>query len=62
MAGTENANSQTGFIRRSETESSCTSCSQSLRTERPTLLRKAEDIHADVCLAKPDSQPDDMLL
>ncbi len=56
MSGTESANSQTRFIRRSDTESTCTVCSHSIKTERPAVLEVAEDIHADVCLARPDSQ------
>jgi len=56
MSETENANSQTRFIRRSDTESTCTICSRSITTERSTVLEVAEDIHADVCLARPDSQ------
>ena len=56
MAETENANSQNRFIRRSETESTCTVCSRSITTEQSTVLAVAEDIHADVCLARPDSQ------
>jgi len=55
LAETENANSQTRFIRRSDTESICTSCSCSIRTERSSVLEEAEDIHADVCLVNPDS-------
>ena len=56
MADTENPNSQTRFVRRSDTESTCTICSRSITTERSTVLAIAEDIHADVCLARPDSQ------
>ncbi len=56
MAETENTNSQTRFIRRSDTESICALCSVSIRTERATVLEVAEDIHADVCLARQDSQ------
>ena len=62
MAETENANSQTRFIRRSDTESICTSCSRSIRTERSSVLEEAEDIHADVCLTRSDSQLRDLLL
>jgi hypothetical protein len=62
MAETEKASLQTGFVRQSDTESICTSCSHSIRTERSTVLKVAEDIHADVCLARPDSQLQDFLL
>ena len=62
MAETQNANLQTGFTRRSDTESICTFCSHSIKTERPTALEEAEDIHADVCLGKPDSQLHDIFL
>jgi len=55
MADTENVKSQTGFVRQSETESICTGCSRSIKTERSEILESAEDIHAEVCLARPDS-------
>jgi hypothetical protein len=55
MDETGNASSQTGFVRQSETESICTGCSRSIKTERSAFLELAEDIHADVCLARPDS-------
>jgi hypothetical protein len=51
----EKINSQSMFVRRSDTESICTLCSASIRTERATVLEVAEDIHADVCLVRPDS-------
>ena len=62
MAETENANSQTRFIRRSDTESTCAFCFGSIRTEQTTFLAVAEDIHADVCLARLDSELHDTLL
>ena len=62
MANTENGSLQTGFIRRSDTESICTVCSSSIRTQQSTVLKVAEEIHADVCLARPDSQLQDFLL
>jgi hypothetical protein len=43
------------FTRRSETESICMHCFQSVKTDRYTPLQEAEDIHADVCLQKVDS-------
>lgn len=43
------------FNRRSETESICTFCSLTIRADKYVSLRDAEEIHADVCLAKPDS-------
>jgi 1,2-phenylacetyl-CoA epoxidase PaaB subunit len=62
MAETENANSQTRFIRRSDTDSICAFCSSSIRTERSTVQEEAEDIHSDVCLARSDSQLSDIIL
>ena len=47
--------SQLRFARRSETESVCIFCSTTIRTDRYRPLEDAEDIHADVCLVKPDS-------
>ena len=41
------------FIRKSQAESICMYCFQSVRTDRYTPLVEAEDIHADVCLQKP---------
>jgi len=43
------------FNRRSETESICTFCSLTIRGDKYVSLGDAEEIHADVCLAKPDS-------
>ncbi len=43
------------FSRKSEAESVCQYCSQTIRTDRYTPLDEVEDIHADVCLQKPRS-------
>jgi hypothetical protein len=43
------------FTRRSETESICTHCFQTVTTDRYTPLEEVESIHADVCLQKVDS-------
>jgi len=43
------------FTRRSEAESICMYCFQTVKTDRYTPLEEAEDIHADVCLNKPGS-------
>lgn len=43
------------FIRQSDTESTCMSCFQKVRTDRYVPLEEAEDIHANVCLVKPGS-------
>jgi hypothetical protein len=43
------------FTRKSEAESVCMYCSQTIRTDRYTPLEELEDIHADVCLQKPRS-------
>jgi hypothetical protein len=40
------------FSRKSEAESVCLYCSQTIRTDRYTPLDEVEDIHADVCLQK----------
>ena len=56
MADSETVNSQSRFIRQSDTASTCTVCSRVITTERSTVLEVAEDIHADVCLTRPDSQ------
>ncbi len=42
------------FSRKSEAESVCQYCSQTIRTDRYTPLDEVEDIHADVCLSKPN--------
>ncbi len=43
------------FTRRSETESTCMFCFLTIRADRYTPLQEAEEIHADVCLMRPDS-------
>lgn len=43
------------FTPKSETESICTYCFQTIRTDRYTPLEEVEDIHADLCLHKPRS-------
>ena len=43
------------FTRRSETESVCMFCFATIRTDRFVPLEEAEDIHADLCLLRPDS-------
>jgi hypothetical protein len=42
------------FTRKSAKESICTYCFQTVKTDRYAPLEKAEDIHADVCLSKPN--------
>jgi len=43
------------FNRRTETESICMFCFLTIRADRYTSLADAEEIHADVCLARPGS-------
>ncbi len=43
------------FTRRSESESVCMFCFQTVRSDRYLPLEKAENIHADLCLLRPDS-------
>ena len=43
------------FTRKSEAESVCMYCQQTIRTDRYAPLEEVEDIHADVCLQKPRS-------
>ncbi len=50
------------FTRQSETESTCMSCFQTVRTDRYVPLEAAEDIHADVCLVKPEPSAHYVLL
>ena len=42
------------FFRQSETESICMSCFLTIRTDRFIPLEEVEDIHADLCLMRPD--------
>lgn len=46
---------QPTFDRRFKTESICAFCSLTIRADKYVPLKDAEDIHADVCLAKPGS-------
>jgi hypothetical protein len=55
MSSQEPAIENSDFKRKSETESICKHCSQTVRTDRYTALAVAEDIHADVCLVKAQS-------
>ena len=43
------------FTRRSETESICRYCFVAVHADRYLPLEEAEDIHADLCLVRPDS-------
>lgn len=43
------------FSRQSDKESICMFCFLTIRADRYTPLEEAEDIHADVCLVRPDS-------
>jgi hypothetical protein len=43
------------FTRRSEKESICVYCFLTIRADSYTPLEYVEDIHADVCLVRPDS-------
>jgi len=43
------------FTRKSEAESICMYCFQTIRTDRYAPLEEVEDIHADVCLQNPHS-------
>ena len=55
MMDPENADLQPPFTRRSEQESVCMFCFLTIRADRYLPLEVAEDIHADVCLSKPNS-------
>jgi hypothetical protein len=55
MSSQESPDTKPQFTRRSEAESICTYCFTTVRTDRYTPLEEAEDIHADVCLQKPNS-------
>jgi len=55
MSSQEFPETKPQFTRRSETESICMYCFQTVKTDRYTPLEEAEDIHADVCLNKPGS-------
>jgi len=51
----------TKFTRRSEKESICNSCFVTLRADRYMPIEVSEEIHADVCLLRPDSPIDYVL-
>ncbi len=55
MSPQEPSDKNPEFTRTSETESICSHCFQSVKTDRHTALEVVEDIHADVCLAKVQS-------
>ncbi len=55
MDSLDNRDQQPRFTRRSETESICMFCFGTVRTDRYVPLEDVEDIHADVCLVRPDS-------
>jgi len=55
MSSQEFPETKPQFTRRSETESICMYCFQTIRTDRYAPLEYVEDIHADVCLQKPTS-------
>ena len=46
---------QPRFARRSDAESVCAFCTATIRADQYRPLEEAEDIHADVCLVRPDS-------
>jgi hypothetical protein len=50
-----NPGPQTTFTRRSDKESICRFCFLTIQADRYTKLEDAEEIHADVCLVRPDS-------
>ena len=56
MSSPENPDPKpTKFTRRSDLESLCRDCFQTVRGDRYLSLDEAEDIHSDLCLQKPDS-------
>ena len=54
VSSSSNAGPQPMFTRQSESESVCRFCSTTIRTDRYTPLDAVEEIHADVCLVKPE--------
>jgi hypothetical protein len=52
MSSPESPDTKPEFIRRSESESICRYCSQTVRTDGYAPLEYVEDIHADVCLSR----------
>jgi hypothetical protein len=55
MDSKESPDTKPEFTRQSETESVCTYCLQTVKTDRYAPLEEAESIHADVCLQKAGS-------
>ena len=55
MSNQESPETKPEFTRRSETESICVSCFQTIKTDRYAPLEYVEDIHADVCLMRAGS-------
>jgi len=55
MSSSREPDPQPTFTPRSETESVCNFCSRNIRADKYVPLKDAEDIHADMCLAKPTS-------
>jgi len=53
MSSQQFSNANPEFTRQSETESVCTHCSGTVKTDRFAPLEVVESIHADVCLHKP---------
>ena len=52
MSNQESPDSKPEFTRRSERESVCTYCMQTVKTDAYAPLEKVESIHADVCLQR----------
>ena len=55
MSSQQSSNTNPEFTRQSETESVCVHCTQTVKTDRYAPLEVVENIHADVCLHKPNS-------
>jgi hypothetical protein len=55
MSSSQNPDPQPTFTPRSEKESICMFCYLTIRADKYLPLKAAEEIHADVCLAKPGS-------
>ncbi len=49
------------FTRTSDRESVCVLCSAVIKTDAYVSLDRAEDIHADICLAKKENWPLDLV-
>jgi hypothetical protein len=52
MSNQKSPDAKPEFTRRSETESTCLNCFQTVKTDRYAPLEEAESIHSDVCLQK----------